>query len=69
MSNNLYGQMFKLGFKQRLADASLTLVPKLYDFGDFQCRNRDIEPYGPGGRFVAVVGATANLARMSCKVA
>lgn len=57
MSNNLYGQMFKLGFKQRLADAGLTLVPKLYDFGDLGCRQRDIETYGPGGRFVTVVGA------------
>lgn len=57
MSNNLYGQMHNLGYAPRLADASLTLVPKLYDFGDFGCRNRVIESYGPGGRFVSVTDA------------
>ena len=57
MSNNLYGQMFKQKIKPRLADASLTLVTKLYDFGDLGCRERDVVSYGPGGRFVAVVGA------------
>lgn len=54
MSNNLFGQMFKRGYAPRLADAGLTLVAKLYDFGDEFNRDRIIEPYGPGGRFVLV---------------